>query len=49
MDGAFSGEEIKSVIQDLPSDHYPGPDGFNGCFFKKVLGHYWTLHDHISA
>jgi hypothetical protein len=28
-------EEITAILKDMPSDHAPGPDGFNGCFFKK--------------
>lgn len=32
MDDAFSMEEI---MEDMPSDHTPGPDGFNGAFFKR--------------
>ena len=32
----FSGEEIDSIIQNLPVDKAPGPDGFNNCFFKKA-------------
>ena len=31
----FTNEEIDSIILELPSDKAPGPDGFNGLFFKK--------------
>ena len=31
----FSSQEIDSIIAHLPADKAPGPDGFNGCFFKK--------------
>lgn len=31
----FSGEEIDSVVKNMPLDKAPGPDGFNGMFFKK--------------
>ena len=33
----FSTEEIKGVIQNLPSEKSPGPDGFNNEFIKKCL------------
>jgi hypothetical protein len=35
LDGSFSMEEITAVLKDMPSDHAPGPDGFNGAFFKR--------------
>jgi hypothetical protein len=28
-------DEISVVLKDMSSDHAPGPDGFNGAFFKK--------------
>jgi hypothetical protein len=31
----FSKEEIDKVIQHIPLDKAPGPDGFNGCFIKN--------------
>jgi hypothetical protein len=31
----FIKEEINSVVQNLPTDKSPGPDGFNGDFLKK--------------
>lgn len=33
----LSKEEIDMVVKDMPSDHAPGPDGFNGCFREKML------------
>jgi hypothetical protein len=35
LDEPFSLDEIIVVLKDMPSDHAPGPDGFNGAFFKK--------------
>jgi hypothetical protein len=35
MDHPFSEEEIKLALSDMPLDHAPGPDGFNGLFLKK--------------
>jgi hypothetical protein len=35
MDGPFSREEIDVALKEMPPDHAPGPDGFNGFFFKK--------------
>jgi hypothetical protein len=35
MDSPFTMEEILVVLKDMPSDHSPGLDGFNGAFFKK--------------
>jgi hypothetical protein len=35
MDGRFTREEILAMLKDMPSDHAPGPNGFNGAFFKK--------------
>lgn len=35
FDEPFSMEEILDVLKDMPSDHAPCPDGFNGAFFKK--------------
>lgn len=39
MHDDFSDEEIKAALADMPSNHAPGPDGFNGLFIKK----YWHL------
>jgi hypothetical protein len=35
MDEPFSMEKILAVLKDMPSDHAPGLDCFNGAFFKK--------------
>jgi len=35
LDSDFSQDEIDMVIKSLPNNHAPGPDGFNGLFFKK--------------
>lgn len=32
----FSKEEIENVVKLMPIDKAPGPDGFNGLFFKNV-------------
>lgn len=34
LDAAFSEEEVKAAIFELPGDKAPGPDGFTGMFFK---------------
>lgn len=34
LSAPFSVAEIDAVVKDLPSDRSPGPDGFNGLFFK---------------
>jgi hypothetical protein len=34
LDDPFSKEEIDASIKEIPSGHAPGPDGFNGRFFK---------------
>jgi hypothetical protein len=31
----FTNEEMDAVAKDLPNDKAPGPDGYNGHFFKK--------------
>jgi hypothetical protein len=36
----FTKEEIDNAVQNMPIDKAPGPDGFNGMFFKKMLAHY---------
>ena len=35
LDRPFSQQEINDVLKYLPVDRAPGPDGFNGMFFKK--------------
>ena len=32
----FTDDDINSVILDLPNKRAPGPDGFNGFFFKRA-------------
>lgn len=39
LQSPFTKEEIDKVIADLPSNKSPGPDCFNGDFFKEVLAH----------
>jgi hypothetical protein len=39
LDNPFSPEEIKDAMTDMPSDHVPGPDGFNGMVMKKC----WSI------
>ncbi|KAM0828432.1 hypothetical protein ACQ4PT_067560 [Festuca glaucescens] len=36
LDVLFSEEEVWRVIQDLPADRAPGPDGFIGLFYQKA-------------
>lgn len=38
----FSHAEIDDVIREMPTDHAPGPDGFNGCFLKTC----WHIIKH---
>ena len=35
LDRPFSNEEIDDIINKMPNDKSPGPDGFNGLFMKK--------------
>lgn len=35
MDMDFTDEEIKQALKEMPADHAPRPDGFNGKFMKK--------------
>lgn len=32
----FFEQEVRAVINDLPSDRAPGPDGFTGAFYKTA-------------
>jgi hypothetical protein len=34
LDTPFTVEEIKAALLDMPADHAPGLDGFNGHFMK---------------
>ena len=34
----FTTEEMDKVVQKMPVDKAPGPDGFNGMFLKKCWG-----------
>jgi hypothetical protein len=34
----FTKEDIDKVVEELSNDKAPGPDGFNGTFFKKNVG-----------
>jgi hypothetical protein len=36
LDSPFTKQEIDSIIATLPSDKFPGPDGFNTNFIKNV-------------
>jgi hypothetical protein len=36
---SFSHEDIDRAVKLMPTDKAPGPDGFNGAFFKK----YWDI------
>lgn len=33
---AFSADEVTRIVRETPSDRAPGPDGFNGCFYKAA-------------
>jgi hypothetical protein len=49
LDSPFTNEEIMAVIKDMPTDRAPIPDGFNGFFMKKMLGHYSTRFHQAGA
>jgi hypothetical protein len=36
LDAPSSTEEVKEALKDMPIDHAPGSDGFNGMFMKNV-------------
>jgi mannosylglycoprotein endo-beta-mannosidase len=38
LEALFTEEEVWRVIQELPPDRAPGPDGFIGCFYQKAWG-----------
>lgn len=33
----FTIQELYAIAKELPKDKAPGPDGFNGLFFQKIL------------
>jgi hypothetical protein len=35
LDGLFSEQEVWETIKSLPPDKAPGPDGFNGVFYRQ--------------
>lgn len=39
LDSPFVEEELFQTIKELPPEKAPGPDGFNGIFYKNMLGH----------
>jgi len=40
LEQPFSKEEIDRIIAELPTNKFPGPNGFNGEFLKKC----WPLN-----
>jgi hypothetical protein len=42
LDNQFTTDEIKTALEDVPIDHAPGPDSFNGMFLKKC----WPAIEH---
>jgi len=36
LETLFTEEEVRAVVMNLPNDKAPGPDGFNGLFYKKA-------------
>jgi len=36
IDNCFSEQEVWEAVKDLPGDRAPGPDGFNGDFYKAA-------------
>ena len=34
IDACFSEQEVWDTIREMPADRAPGPDGFNGLFYK---------------
>jgi len=37
LDTPFTVQEIEAVVKDMPFEKAPGPDGFIGVFYKKML------------
>jgi hypothetical protein len=38
LDLSFTVQELLETVKALPAEKAPGPDGFIGIFYKKVLG-----------
>jgi hypothetical protein len=38
LDAPFTAQELLDIVKSLPAEKAPGPDGFIGMFYKKVLG-----------
>jgi hypothetical protein len=36
LDGPFTDMDIQNDLKEMPLDHAPRPDGFNGLFIKSV-------------
>jgi hypothetical protein len=47
LDDMFTEAEVWKVVQELPPDRAPGPDGFIGLFYQKA----WSIikHDVLAA
>lgn len=35
LDEPFTEEEVWAALKQMPAEKAPGPDGFNGTFYKK--------------
>lgn len=53
LDTPFSKEEIDNAVKEMPSNHAPGPDGFNGFFMKRcwniIAPDFYRLCDQFCA
>jgi hypothetical protein len=38
LDSPFTMQELSGIVKSLPNEKAPGPDGFIGVFYKKMLG-----------